>query len=68
MDKASITRLVALVVSLVGYFGINVPSNVQELLVFIVFTVVSAYGFWKNNYISQKGKKQKEVIEREGLK
>lgn len=67
-DKASVARVVALVISLVAYFNINVPENMEEYLVGAVMLVITIYTAWKNNYIARKGQKQKEVLEKHNLK
>lgn len=68
VDKASVARVVAAIIALVAYFGINVPENMDEYIVGAVMLVVTLWGIWKNNYIAHKGKKQKEVLEKHDLK
>ena len=68
MDKASIIILVALLASVLAYFGINVPADIQEYIVGAIMLILVGYGFWKNNYLASKGKKQKEVLEKHDLK
>lgn len=67
-DKASVARVVALVISLVAYFGINIPENMEEYIVGAAMLGITLYAAWKNNYIARKGKKQKEVLEKHNLK
>jgi SPP1 family holin len=72
MDKASITRLlIALltaantVLTALGYPVI--PDDLINSIVIIAGFIFEAYAMWKNNYISKKGRKQKEVLEKAGL-
>ncbi|MBL5768225.1 phage holin [Bacillus sporothermodurans] len=72
MDKASVSRFTILIVAvinamlnLIGYQTIS-----DEYVNDIVAVISGAYFIWvawKNNYISKKGKKQKEVLKKEGL-
>jgi SPP1 family holin len=68
MDKASLARVVALVFSLLAYFGLNIPNEWQEWTVGTVLLVMSIYSAYRNNYLFKKGKKQKEVLDKHGLK
>jgi Phage lysis protein, holin. len=61
-DKASIARIVALVASILAYFGMNFPEDTQEYVVGAVMLVLTIYAAWKNNYLSSKGKKQQKVL------
>jgi len=67
VDKASIIRLIALLASVAAFFGLNVPDSIQEYVAGAVMLGVTLYGFWKNNPLSKKGKKQKELLEKNGL-
>lgn len=67
-DKASVARVVALVISLVAYFGINVPENMEEYIVGAVMLTLAIYTAWKNNYLARKGREQKKVLEKHDLK
>ncbi|WP_100523399.1 phage holin [Mycobacteroides abscessus] len=75
MDKGTIIRTIVLVIALVNQFLVSlglyeIPGTAEEQTAFIstVFTFVIAVVAWfKNNYITAKGKKQKEVLKREGL-
>jgi SPP1 family holin len=73
MDKASITRIALLIISLanlllesLGYA--HIPEFLGELTAEIILALVSLYTAWKNNYLSKKGKAQKQVLEKNGLK
>ncbi|MGR6115701.1 phage holin [Aeribacillus composti] len=72
MDKASITRFTVLVIAvinavlnLIGYQTIS--DELTNDLVAVISGFVMLYAGWKNNYISKKGQKQKEVLEKNGL-
>jgi len=72
MDKASITRFTVLVIAvinavlnLMGYQTIG--DELTNDLVAVISGFVMLYAGWKNNYISKKGQKQKEVLEKNGL-
>ncbi|MED5050674.1 phage holin [Anoxybacillus rupiensis] len=72
MDKASITRYTVLVIAvinavlnLLGYQTIS--DELTNDLVAVISGAVMLYAGWKNNYLSKKGQKQKEVLEKEGL-
>lgn len=72
MDKASITRLIIAlltaantVLTALGYPVI--PDDLINSIVIIAGFIFEAYAMWKNNYISKKGRKQKEVLEKVGL-
>jgi SPP1 family holin len=73
MDKASVTRMIVLVITLInavlnimGYE--TIPVEFGEQLSAIVLVLVGLWTAWKNNYISQRGKAQKQVLEEKGLK
>lgn len=66
-DKMSIARIVALIASIVAYFGLNFPEEVQDYVVGAVMLILTLYSAWKNNYLSSKGKRQKQVLKDKGL-
>jgi len=73
MDKASITRVVALVIVLVNAVlnlaGFEtIPTEFGDDLSAVLLVVVSLWTAWKNQYLSKKGKAQKEALEKAGLK
>lgn len=68
MDKASVTRVVATIIALVAYFGINIPEGLDEYIVGAVMLVLTLHAMWKNNYLAKKGQAQKKVLERHDLK
>lgn len=72
MDKASLTRFILLIVAvlnavlnLLGYQTIS--DELANDIVAVVSGIYFLYVAWKNNYLSKKGIKQKEVLKREGL-
>lgn len=75
MDKGSVVRTILLVIALINQvlvmFDLSpIPFSNEELEMGIstIFTaVVSLIAWWKNNYISKTGRKQKEVIKNSGL-
>lgn len=67
MDKASVVRIIALIASILLYFNVNVPSEIQEYIAGAVMLFITLYTAWKNNYLSKKGKAQKEALKRKGL-
>lgn len=73
MDKASVTRVVALVIVLVNAVlniaGFEtIPTEFGDDLSAVLLMIVSLWTAWKNNYLSRKGKAQKETLEKAGLK
>jgi SPP1 family holin len=75
MDKGSVIRTIVLVLALINQFLVSqglykIPGTAEEQTAFIstVFTLgASTWSWFKNNYITAKGKKQKEALKREGL-
>lgn len=71
MDKGSLIRTLVLAIALInqlltasGKSPLPIEDETVDLLVSSTFTVVvSIWTWWKNNYISKKGLKQKEVLE-----
>ncbi|WYU49952.1 phage holin [Bacillus sp. FSL K6-0047] len=66
-DAPSVARFIGLIVSLLAYFGVNVPENLSEAITAFVVAVFAVYAAFKNNYLTEKGQKQKQALEREGL-
>ncbi|PAD39829.1 phage holin [Terribacillus sp. 7520-G] len=75
MDKGTIIRSVVLILALINQLlmanGLTpIPGTEDawgEILATIFTAVISAWTFFKNNFITPKGQKQKEVLQREGL-
>ncbi|SFA56096.1 holin, SPP1 family [Parageobacillus thermantarcticus] len=72
MDKASVTRFIFLIVAVInavlnmlGYQ--TIPDDLVNDVVAVVSGIYALYMGWKNNYLSKKGRKQKEVLEKHGL-
>jgi SPP1 family holin len=72
MDKVSITRFALLIVAVInavlnmlGYQ--TIPDDLVNDVVAVVSGVYALYMGWKNNYLSKKGRKQKEILEKHGL-
>ncbi len=76
MDKGSIARLAVLFVAFVnqglvmaGYSPLPFEGQEVEMFVSTLFTIgASALAWYKHNFVGKKGKKQKETLEKEGLK
>ncbi|TCP29912.1 SPP1 family holin [Scopulibacillus darangshiensis] len=75
MDKGTIARtsvlLIALVNQVLTMFGWN-PLPWSDEQVYTVVTGVLTVGatlvaWWKNNYVSKKGKAQRKVLKEKGL-
>jgi SPP1 family holin len=75
MDKGTIIRTIVLVLALINQFLVSqglykIPGTAEEQTAFVstVFTLgASTWAWFKNNYITAKGKKQKEVLKKHGL-
>lgn len=66
-DKQSVLRFLGLIAALLAYFNINTPESTIEGLASVVVGLVSLYVAYKNNYLFERGKKQKEVLKRSKL-
>jgi SPP1 family holin len=73
MDKGTLIRTILFFVAWIntilvskGYQALPVLSETEVALV-LTFAI-SIYTWFRNNYITKKGKKQKEVIDKYGLK
>lgn len=70
MDKGTIIRTIVLFVALVNQFLVSfglyeIPGTAEEqtALLSAVFTfITAAFAWFKNNYITAKGKKQKDLL------
>lgn len=72
MDKASISRFVVLIVAVVNaVLNLLGYQTISDQLVNDIVAVISGFVMiwvgWKNNYLSKRGKKQKEVLRQNGL-
>ncbi len=73
LDNASITRFVILIIAvinsvlnLVGYQTIS--NELTNNIVAVITGGYTLYMAWKNNYLSNKGLQQKDVLEKHDLK
>jgi SPP1 family holin len=72
MDKASVTRVVALVIVLINavlnLFGFKtIPIEFGEHISAVLLIAISLWSAWKNNYLSKKGGLQKKALQAQGL-
>lgn len=75
MDNGTLIRTLVLVIALINQFlvsaGLNPIPGAESLwgeLLAAAFTAVAAGVAWfRNNYVTYKGKRQKEVLERNNL-
>jgi SPP1 family holin len=72
MDKASVGRVVALIVVLVNavlnLFGYQtIPIEFGEHISAVLLIIFSLWSAWKNNYLSKRGGLQKKALQAQGL-
>ncbi len=75
MDKMSVIRTVILIIALVnqvltltGHSPLPISDETVNSFIGTAFTIIaSLWTWWKNNYIGQRGKDQKDVLQRHGL-
>ncbi|WP_106498569.1 phage holin [Lentibacillus sp. Marseille-P4043] len=75
LDKGTIVRTVALVLALVNQVlvlfkksPLPLDSEIVEQAVALLFTIITSIVAWfKNNYVTSKGKQQKKVLCENGL-
>lgn len=72
MDKASVSRFTFLIVAvinavlnLIGYQ--TIPDEFVNDLVAVITGAFVIYMAWKNNYLSRKGKAQKDLLKKNKL-
>ncbi|MGM0873799.1 MAG: phage holin [Bacillota bacterium] len=73
MDKPSMTRFILLIVavlnSVLNMLGYQtIPEELINDLIAVGSGFYFLYAGWKNNYLSKKGLKQKEVLKANKLK
>jgi SPP1 family holin len=73
MDKGTVVRTVALLIAWINVIltqsGLyEIPAISEEQIALGVTFVVSVWTWFKNNYITAKGKRQKAVLERNEAK
>lgn len=75
MDQGTLIRTIVLIIAVVNQFLVSaglyeIPGTAEEQTLFIstIFTTIAtAVAWFKNNYITHKGKQQKEVLKERGL-
>lgn len=72
MDKGTVVRTVALAIAwinvgLANYDLQPIPVLQEEVIAYGITFIVSIWTWFKNNYITFKGRRQKEVLERTNL-
>ncbi|MEM5014123.1 phage holin [Niallia taxi] len=75
MDKGTVIRTLVLFVALINQFLVSfglyeIPGTAEEQTAFLstLFTIIMAIIAWfKNNYVTAKGKRQKEVLKANNL-
>jgi SPP1 family holin len=73
MDKPSILRVVVWIISAINmvlaHYGKSLITSDfwAPIIADGVFLIWSAYVGYKNNYLSTRGKKQKQILVKEGL-
>lgn len=72
MDKGTIIRTVALVIAWVNMLLSNnglqpIPVVSEDVIAAILAGAVTVWTWFKNNYITFKGKQQKEVLQKNYL-
>lgn len=73
MDKASVSRFIVLIVTvinavlnLLGYQTIS--DELTNNIIAVASGVIVLYVAWKHNFLTKKALKQKEQLEKTGLK
>ncbi|MCP3026594.1 phage holin [Halobacillus sp. A5] len=75
MDRGTIVRTVVLILALANQLlvaaGLNpIPGTEEswgEIITMVVTATASAWAWFKNNYVTLKGKQQKEVLKSSNL-
>jgi SPP1 family holin len=75
MDKGTVIRTVVLAIALINQLLVTlgltpIPGDEDiwyEVSSTIFTAVVSVWAWFRNNYVTAKGKKQKEVLKQKGL-
>ncbi|NBJ70615.1 MULTISPECIES: phage holin [Clostridia] len=72
MDKGTVVRTVALAIAWINVVLANydlqpIPVLQEEVIAYGITFIVSIWTWFKNNYITFKGRRQKEVLERTNL-
>ncbi|MEF2293750.1 phage holin [Virgibacillus dokdonensis] len=72
MDKGTVVRTIALAIVWINAFLVNynlqpIPLLEEEVIAYGVTFIVSVWTWFKNNYITLRGRQQKEVLQRSNL-
>jgi len=75
MDKSTLTRTIVLVLALANQFlvtfGLNPIPGAEalwgEIITAVLTFAAAAWAWFKNNYVTFRGKQQKQVLEQRGL-
>lgn len=72
MDKASIARLIVAILTafntvLTALGKPVIPDELVNAIVIIAGFAFEVFTMWKNNYITKKGKAQKDILKRNNL-
>ena len=72
LDKQSIIRFSLAVLGLLQlllsqFFGIQISDETIQATVDVISAIVVTWAMWKNNYLTSKGKKQKQELKKKGL-
>lgn len=73
MDKGTVIRIIIFVLAWVNQLLVSkgmqpLPVLDETILAAVITFFVSLWTLWKNNYITPKGKAQKQALERQNLK
>lgn len=66
-DTPSIARLVAFIITGLAYLNINIPEDAEEIIVTIIAGIVGLYVMYKNNYLFDRGIKQRDELKKKDL-
>ena len=71
MDKGSIVRMTAAVLAALKLvlqpFGVEIGQDLIDAVVDVVAAIVVVIAAWRNNYISERGKAQRDQLRKAGL-
>ncbi|MFD2657688.1 phage holin [Gracilibacillus thailandensis] len=72
MDKGTLVRTIALAITWINVVLANnglqpIPVGDDETIAYVLAGIASGVAWFKNNYLTLRGRKQKEVLDRNGL-
>lgn len=72
VDKGTVIRTIALVITWVNMILANhgfetIPAVSDETIATILAGIVTVWSWFKNNYVTYRGLKQKEELQKKGL-